>query len=151
KSLTRNPPGRTRAVFQWEAADGIGHTIGPAGGASLDLAGACRDGEVGNESVLSLARTVRDDRLIAVGPRHFDRLERLSECADLIELDENRIGDVRLDSPRQTLCVRDEQIVADELHAITKSRGDLCPAVPIVFGESVFDRHNRVVLEPFAI
>src|SRR5882724_3141503 len=51
--------------------------VGARGGARLDLAGAERDGEVGDRRVLGLARAVGHDRAVAVRVREPYRLDRL--------------------------------------------------------------------------
>jgi hypothetical protein len=50
---------------------------------------------------------------VAVGLGQFDRIESLGERADLIHLNQDRIGGAGIDSFLEKLCVRDEQIVAD--------------------------------------
>ena len=64
-------------------------------GAGLDLPGAGRDRQVGDRGVLGLARAVRDDGRVAglVGDR--DRLQRLGQRPDLVQLDQDRVGDAR--------------------------------------------------------
>ena len=44
-----------------------------------------------------------------------------------------------------------EQVVADELDACAELPGEQLPAVPIVFGESVFDRNNRITIDQVAV
>src|SRR4051812_48563716 len=117
--------------------------IGAARRAGLDLSGSRRDGEVGDERVFRLTRPVRDDGEISRRTRHLDRLERFAQRADLVHFDQNRVADTILDATRETLGIRHEQIVADELAAIAKRRRELRPTGPIVFGESIFDRHDR--------
>ena len=52
----------------------------------------------------------------------LDRLERLGERADLVDLDEDGVGDPALDALLQALHVGDEQVVADELHPVAERR-----------------------------
>ena len=51
------------------------------------------DGEVGDRGVFGFARAVRDDRRVAGVARHRDRVERFGDRADLVQLDEQRVGD----------------------------------------------------------
>src|SRR3546814_19171742 len=47
------------------------------------------------------------------------------------------------------LHVRDEEIVADQLHALGDATGDESPALPVLLGHAVLDGHDRVgVAEP---
>ena len=48
----------------------------------------------------------------------LDRVERLGERADLVHLDEDRVGRTAVDAHLETLGVRHERVVADELHAV---------------------------------
>ncbi len=83
--------------------------------AGLDLARVGRDREVGDERVLGLARAVRDDRGVAGVLRGADRVERLGERADLVDLDQDRVGDAAVDAALEARGLGHEQVVADEL------------------------------------
>src|SRR5699024_11008816 len=67
----------------------LGDALASAGSARRELAGVERDREIGDRRVLGLARTVRSDRGVARLVRHLDRLERLRNGTDLVELDQN--------------------------------------------------------------
>ena len=47
---------------------------------------------------------------------HLDRGEGLGQRADLVDLDQDRVGDALVDAFLQDLGVGDEQVVADQLH-----------------------------------
>ena len=64
--------------------------------------------------------------------------------ADLVDLDQDRVGDALLDALLQALGVGDEEIVADELYLLAERFGHRGPAVPIVFGHAVLDRDDRI-------
>ena len=113
-------------------------------GAGLDLAGVGGNGEVGDEGVAGLAAAVRDDRVEPGSVRHLDRVEGFGQRADLVEFDQDRVARLLLDSPCQTLSVGDEQIVADQLDLVPDLRSQGFPGFPVVLGESVFDRGDRV-------
>src|SRR5437763_86070 len=95
----------------------LGDAVGAAGGAGLDLAGPEADREVGDEGVLGLARPVRDDGRVAVATRELDRRDSLRDRADLVQLDQNRVGRAFLDPALEPVRVGDEEVVAHELHA----------------------------------
>src|SRR5262249_19883157 len=86
-----------------------------------------------------------DDAAVAGLLRHADRVERLGERADLVQLNEDRVGVAALDAALQALDVRDEEIVADQLHPLAELLGDELPRVPIVFGAAVLDRDERIL------
>ncbi len=91
---------------------------------------------------------MRDDRLISVRASQLDRFQRFGQRSDLIELDENRVGYVFADSSRQPLRAGDEKIIANELQAVTKSGRQLRPPIPVVFGKTVFNGNDRILLQP---
>jgi hypothetical protein len=94
------------------------HAVGSRRTARLDLPRTGRHREVGDERVFGLSAAMRDHRQVTRRPRHVDRLERLRQRADLVHFDQNRVRDAVLDAARQPLGVRDEQVVAHELHAV---------------------------------
>ena len=51
-----------------------------------------------------------------------------------------------VDAPAEPLDVGDEEVVADELHPVAERVGERGPAVPVVLGHAVLDRHDRVAV-----
>ena len=89
------------------------NAVGAAGSTSLDLAGVQRDGDVGNGGILGLAGTMGDNSGVTGAVRHLDGVERLSQGADLVDLDEDRVGNLLLNAGGEAGNVGDEQVVAD--------------------------------------
>src|SRR5439155_22298272 len=102
----------------------LGGTLAARHRAGLDLARVDGDGEVRDEGVLGLAGAVRDDRAVARALRQLDRLERLGQRADLVQLHEHRVGETVLDPLLDDRGVRDEQVVPDELDALAERARD---------------------------
>jgi hypothetical protein len=75
-------------------------------------------------SSVSPERWLRD-RAVAVAHREVDRLEGLAERADLVHLDEDRVGALLLEALLQELLVGDEEVVADELDLVAELGGEL--------------------------
>src|SRR5690348_13533500 len=75
---------------------------------------------------------------------HVDALERLGERADLVRLDENRIGDVPGYRFAQDLRVGHEHVIAYELDGLAESLRELRPAVPVGLAHPVLDADDRV-------
>ena len=98
------------------------HAVAPRRRAGLDLADVRRDREVGDRRVLGLAGAVRHDDAVAVRARELDRVERLGQRPDLVHLDEDRVRRAVLDPAAEPFDVRDEDVVADELHAVSEPR-----------------------------
>ena len=83
--------------------------------------------------------------------RQFDRFERFGERPNLVHLHQDRVGHFGFDALRENFAVRAEQVVAHQLAAIAHELREILPAVPIVFGHAVFDRHDRIVLQPAGV
>src|SRR6202047_4205654 len=79
--------------------------------------------------------------------RHIDGGERFGQGANLIYLDQDRVGDAVGDPTRETRDIGDEKIVADELAFLAEETSEDLPAVPIVLGPRVLDRNDRIVRE----
>src|SRR5581483_12473319 len=62
----------------------------------------------------------------------------------------DRVPDAALDPLAQALGVRDEEIVADELHALAELARERAPAVPVVLGAAVLERHHRIRVDDAA-
>src|SRR5579862_9079404 len=63
--------------------------VGARGGAGFNLPRSRRDGEIGNKSIFTLARPVRDYGRIAIAPGEIDCIKRLADRSNLIDLDED--------------------------------------------------------------
>ena len=74
----------------------------------------------------------------------LDGLERLGECADLVDLDQDRVGGAQLDTLLEALGVGDEQVVAHQLHLVANATGELDPAVPVLLGHAVLDGDDGI-------
>ena len=94
---------------------------------------------------------MRDDRAVAGLPRQGDRVQRLSQRADLVDLDQDRVGDAAGDALLQARHVRDEEIVANELDPVPDRAGQMLPAIPVVFRHPVLDRDDRIAGAPVLI
>src|SRR5690606_21207733 len=103
------------------------------------------DGEVGDEGVAGLAAAVGDDGAVAAVLGQADGPEGLGEGADLVDLDEDAVGDPAVDAALETLGVGDEQVVADELKLAAEPLGVEAPAGPVVLGHAVLDRDQRIL------
>ncbi len=114
------------------------------GRAGLDLTAVRRDREIGDDvSSVSPLRcditTVYPDRVASPTVSSVSVSEPIWFTLTRIEFA------IPCSIPRrESLDVGDEQVVADELHARADTLRQRRPAVPVVFGHAVFDRHDRV-------
>jgi hypothetical protein len=76
--------------------------------------------------------------------RHIDGVQRLGQRADLVDLDQQRVGQPLLDPHRQALGVGDEQVVAHQLDLVADLVGQQLPALEIVLGHAILDRDDRI-------
>src|SRR5579863_3350044 len=122
----------------------FGGTIRARQRAGLDLPAIGRDREVGDGGILGLARAVRHDGGIASLVGHFDRAQRFRQCADLIDLDQDRVGTAVLDAVGQPLHIGDKQVIAHQLAFGADQIGQFLPAFHVVFGHAVLDGDDGI-------
>ena len=101
----------------------LGEPVGARQRAGLDLPAIGGDGEVGDRRILGFAGAVRHDGAIAGAHRHFDGLQRLRQGADLVDLDQHRVGGALVDAAFDPARISHEQIVADQLDAAAQLAG----------------------------
>ncbi len=94
---------------------------------------------------------MRDDGRVAGALGHLDGIEGLGEGADLVDLDQDRVGDAFIDAFLENFGVGDEQVIAYQLDAIPQFFGQQLPAFPVVFGHAVFDGDNRVTINEVGV
>ena len=100
-----------------------------------------------NTDIFGFAGTMRHDGAIAGMLGKQDCVDSLGEGADLVGLDQNRIGAFLGDAALQELDIGDKQIIANQLDAVTQTLGEDFPVGPIVLGKAVFDRNYGVVVD----
>ena len=104
-------------------------------------------GEVGNEGIFGFSATVRDDGRVRVGSGKAYGFEGFAQAADLVEFNQNRVCHTLGDALAQEVRVGDKEVVAYKLAAFADAVGELFPAVPVVFGASVFDGDDGVAVD----
>ena len=75
---------------------------------------------------------------------HLDGIQRLGQSTDLVDLDQDGVGNALLDTGGQALHVGDEQVVANQLNAIADGLGQHGPAFPVVLAHTVFQRDDGI-------
>ena len=90
--------------------------VGAAGTAGLDEASVERDDEVGDGGVLGFARAVGDDGGVAIAGGKADSVDSLREGTNLIEFDEDGVGNLAVETHLETLHIGDEEVVATSWH-----------------------------------
>ena len=87
----------------------------------LNLSRVRRDGDVGDGGVFRFAGTMADHGGVPVFGREPNGVKSFSQCADLIHLNQDGIGDTLIDSFPEKIDVRDEEVVADQLNLIAQA------------------------------
>src|SRR5947208_15496549 len=121
--------------------------IRPRGRAGLDLARVRRNREVGDRRVLRLPGAVRDHGGVAVRACKLDRIECLGERPDLVDLEEDRVRGALVDAATKAIRIRYEDVVADELDGVTELARQCGPRRPVVLGERILDRDDRIPVD----
>ena len=119
--------------------------------AGLDLTCAGANRKVRDESILGFPGTMRNDRAIVGFLCHRHRLQRFGHCADLIQLNEDCVGDPVVDALSENLWIGNEVVVADQLQPVAERIGQLLPAFTVFFTHAVFKRHDGVLLRPLGV
>src|SRR5664280_2054395 len=85
-----------------------------------------------------------DHAAVAAAVRYVHGVQGLGQGADLVEIDQQRVGAALSDALQQPLRVGDEQVVADDLDARSQLVGQPLPAVPVALVERIFEGDDRV-------
>src|SRR5437762_14019045 len=101
--------------MEWKKLVVLGDAVGAAGGAGLDLPGGGRDGEISDEGVLGFSGAVGNDGVVASFAGQLDGVDGFRDAANLVQLDENGVGDAFLDAAGKTGCGCGDEVVANEL------------------------------------
>ena len=129
----------------------LAYAIGSRHRAGLDLPGICRNREIGNKRVFAFTRPMRDDDAVRRLSRHIDGIQGFGERTDLIHLNEDCIRDAHSHAAREAFRVGDKKIVADELYLPAQLSCEHLPAIPVVLGEAILDRDDRILRHPVSV
>ena len=83
--------------------------------------------------------------------RHKSIASIVSHRADLIELNQNRICCMFGNSALDELCIRDIDVVPDDLNPVAKLCGQSAKAIPVIFAEPILDRDDRIAVRPLRV
>mmetsp|Transcript_20867 Transcript_20867/g.31465 ORF Transcript_20867/g.31465 Transcript_20867/m.31465 type:complete len:237 (+) Transcript_20867:218-928(+) len=124
----------------------LGQALAPAGGPGLQMAGAQADRQVRDEGVLGLARAVRDENAPAIRHAELPRCDGLSDGADLIDLQEHRVGGLLVQAHLHPLHVGAVEVVAHNLHTLAHRLRELGMALKVFLCEGVLEEGDGVLL-----
>ncbi|GBD19471.1 hypothetical protein HRbin27_01977 [bacterium HR27] len=77
-----------------------------------------------------------------------DRVQRLAERSDLVELDQHRVRRPEQDAMTHAFRVRDEEIVTDQLDPLTQSLRQTLPVIPVILRQRILNGNDRITVDP---
>ena len=104
----RKPRALSQLLFDPQELVVLGDSLAAGRRAGLYLPHPGGDHQIGDERILGLTGPMGDNRAVSRVAGKGDRVERLGERPDLVELDQDRIRDSALDSLSQDRRVGDE-------------------------------------------
>ena len=93
---------------------------GTAQRTGFDLTGVGGHGQVGNGGVFGLTAAVRNNAGVTGAFGHLNGFQRLGQGADLVDLDQDGVGNPFFNAFFEDFAVGDEQIVADDLDFVAQ-------------------------------
>lgn len=81
-----------------------------------------------------------------VALRELSSLDRLRDCTNLVDLEQETVAGLLLDGRLDTQGVRDSQVIANDGDAAVGRK--VRPGLPVVLVEGVLDRGDGVLLDP---
>lgn len=134
----------TKLLFNAENLVELGQALRTGRGTSLDLTGTDTDGNVSNGDIFGLARSVRDHDTPAIGVGVLGSLDRLGQCADLVDLEEEGIAGLELNGLLDADGVGDGQVITDNLDVLGLVK--VAPGLPVILSKGVLNADNGVLL-----
>src|ERR1017187_5741454 len=127
------------------------NAFGAAQRAGLDLSPTHGYGEISDETVFSFTGAMRDDVAPAGLAAQMDSVDGLGHGADLIELDKGSVAAFLGNGTPDVNRIGYKQVVADDLDAAAQGGRLPAKAFPIVFCEAIFQRNDRIAIEPSGV
>src|SRR6266404_7115298 len=84
--------------------------------ARFDLSRGSRHSKIRDKGVFSFAGTMRNNGVITGHASQFDGIDGFGDAANLVQLDQNGVGNSIVNATRQPFRVGDKQIVANQLN-----------------------------------
>lgn len=106
----------------------LGIPVRTAGRTCFDLSGSASYRQICDKGILGLAGSVGDHRAISRMLGHLHCIQGFREGSDLIYLDEDGIGDFKLNTAAQTFDIGDKQIISHKLDLFSQMFRQVFPA-----------------------
>ena len=92
-----------------------------------------------------MSSPVRHHSAPALGLGHVVSLDGLSHAADLVNLEQEPVAGLLLDSGGDPLGIGDQEIISHDLDLC--AGGQLCVSLPVILVKGVLNTDDRVVLD----
>ena len=79
---------------------------------------------------------------------HANGFHCLGKRTDLVDLDEQCVAGFFFNRAGHTFRIGHEQVITHDLQAMPVEGGEVFPALPVILGETVFNRDDRVLVDP---
>ena len=107
----------------------LGIPVRTAGRTCFDLSGSASYRQICDKGILGLAGSVGDHRAISRMLGHLHCIQGFREGSDLIYLDEDGIGDFKLNTAAQTFDIGDKQIISHKLDLFSQMFRQVFPCL----------------------
>ena len=101
----------------------------------------------GDEAAEATANGCRQRPLDGNG-QFLDGIECFRQRADLVELDQDRIGNILFNATGENLGIGDIQVVTHQLALARRQLRVYCPTFPVVFSQAILDGDDGVLAQP---
>ena len=106
------------------------------------------NGEIGQPVVLGFAAAGADGDVPAGGARHLAGAHGLAQAADLVDLEQQRVGGLGVDSALDALRVGAQKVISQCQCAGAQRLAQRRPVRPIVLGQAILHTDDRIVAHP---
>ena len=89
-----------------------------------------------------------NDRRKSCALGHLDHFHRLGQRADLVELYENGISRMFLNTALEPGRIGDKDVIAHKLYTMAQPLVEQCLFFPVVFSQSIFKVDDWVFVDP---
>ena len=120
----------------------LGIPVRTAGRTCFDLSGSASYRQICDKGILGLAGSVGDHRAISRMLGHLHCIQGFREGSDLIYLDEDGIGNFKLNTAAQTFDIGDKQIISHKLDLFSQMFRQVFPAFPVILPEPILNGNN---------
>ena len=107
--------GLTQGLFDTQQLVVLGDPFRAAQRSGFDLGGRTGNCQIGDGRIFCFSRAMRNNCRITRICRHFDSIQGFTQSADLVQLDQDGIGNFLLNTVGKNLRIGNKQIITHQL------------------------------------